>query len=184
MNRIVTTSLLIAAGIAISACKVTTSNITQFHNSNDDEQPVAVASVSLTTAPASATSESAGAVSSSSVGASAGGGSRSAAASSGGDGGSQSSQATGGTGQPDGNREDSLSSANSRAGNTHNGQSAKDGTVATPDTTAAAEQASREATHNGQPDKDGAASTADATAAAEAASRETRDADGNLDKDA
>ena len=56
--------------------------------------------------------------------------------------------------------------------------------IATPDTTAATEQASREATHNGQPDKDGAAATADATAAAEAASRETRDADGNLDKDA
>ena len=47
MNKIVTTSLLIAAGITVSACNVTTTSVTHFDDSDDNDQHIVVASASL-----------------------------------------------------------------------------------------------------------------------------------------
>lgn len=180
MTRIVSTSLLIAAGIAISACNVTTSSVTHFDNSNDDEQHVVIASASLNTAstPTYSSSTGTGSDGSSSTG---GGGSRSAASTSpsgndrgGSDQGGGTSNAghsdeTGGTGQADDTNNDPNASAEAASRTTQNnaGELDKDARPTNPVNGSLDPRAGN--THNGVPDKDGAAAAA-AQAAAAAAS--------------
>lgn len=154
MNKIVTTSLLIAAGITISACNVTTgtgkSTAYQFE-SDSDRRAVTVAQVTVT--PASFSSTGTGSGSSSLTG-----------------NGRQSSAATGGSGrnagQPGGtdpasnSGDDSIATAEdaSRTNRNEAGDLDKGGATASPTQESLDTRAGN--THDGQPDKDGAAAAA------------------------
>lgn len=194
MTRIVSTSLLIAAGIAISACNVTTSSVTHFDNSNNDEQHVVVASASLNTAstPTYSSSTGTGSDGFSSTG---GSGSRSAAStsSSGNDrgGSDQSGRAsnaghsggTGGTGQADDTNNDPNANAEAASRATWNdaGELDKDAGPTNPVNGSLDPRAGN--THNGVPDKDGAAGGPSKDGPGNAASSDQNAGNSQHDKD-
>ena len=195
MKRIITTAMLVAAGISVSACNVSTGtalkikeddyNYAHYQNDNSDEKGLPGSSAGDTVKVAASTS---GASSGSFASTSTGGGASSAMSSGGGASSEMSSGGTlaqslgssGGSGQPSGGTSDRAPvSGNSQASRSAGSFSAA------PDNEDAGKEADpsqpenggvdddRSATHNGSLDKDGAA-------AAEQARNETdKDASGS-----